>query len=154
MYERKPNGEIFFSSLCVTYSRFGNYPANGLVTEQPQYSVVVCIFHILQNTEIQLISNDLRLIFTYSLLLASPCIFHVRRHNFGTHITLSLGVPIETVSRMMGHKSISTTQIYAKVTDRKVDEDMKRLKEQTKGRKINLYEEDEPETADIITVNG
>ena len=41
-----------------------------------------------------------------------------------------------------------------KLTDRKVDEDMKRLKEQTKGRKINLYEEDEPETADIITVNG
>ena len=81
-------------------------------------------------------------------------VFHKARHNFGTHITLSLGVPIETVSRMMGHKSISTTQIYAKVTDRKVDEDMKRLKEQTKGRKINLYEEDEPETADIITVNG
>ena len=80
--------------------------------------------------------------------------FHKARHNFGTHITLSLGVPIETVSRMMGHKSISTTQIYAKVTDRKVDEDMKRLKEQTKGRQINLYEEDEPETADIITVNG
>ena len=39
--------------------------------------------------------------------------FHKARHNFGTHITLSLGVPIETVSRMMGHKSISTTQIYA-----------------------------------------
>ena len=80
--------------------------------------------------------------------------FHQARHNYGTHITLSLGVPIETVSRMMGHTSISTTQIYAQVTDTKVDEDMKRLKEQTKGRKINLYEEDEPETADIITVNG
>ena len=67
---------------------------------------------------------------------------------------LSHGVPIETVSRLLGHTNIKTTQIYAKVTDRKVDEDMKRLKEQTKGRKINLYEEDEPETADIITVNG
>lgn len=82
VYECKQNGEVFFSSLCVTSFRFGNYPDNGLVTEQPQYSVVVCIFHILQNTEIQLISNDLRLIFTYSLLLASPCIFHVARHTF------------------------------------------------------------------------
>ena len=67
--------------------------------------------------------------------------FHMARHNFGTHITLSMGVPIETVSRMMGHTSITTTQIYAHVTDRKVDEDMKRLKEVTAGRKINIYEE-------------
>lgn len=42
-----------------------------------------------------------------------------------------MGVPIETVSRMMGHKSITTTQIYAHVTDRKVDEDMKRLRMQS-----------------------
>ena len=76
MYERKQNGEVFFSSLCVTYSRFGNYPANGLVTEQPQYSVVVCIFSTSQNTEISLIPNGLRLIYTCSLLLALPCIFH------------------------------------------------------------------------------
>lgn len=84
VYECKQNGEDFFSSLCVTSFRFGNYPANGLVTEQPQYSVVVCIFHILQNTEIQLISNDLRLMFTYSLLLASPCIFHCAWHDCAT----------------------------------------------------------------------
>lgn len=142
MYERKQNGEVFFSSLCVTSFRFGNYPANGLVTEQPQYSVVVCIFHILQNTEIQLISNDLRLIFTYSLLLASPCIFHKARHNFGTHITLSLGIPIETVGKMMGHMRIETTQLYAKVTDRKVDEDMKRLRNNGVENGVNLYEEE------------
>lgn len=123
MYERKQNGEVFFSSLCVTYSRFGNYPANGLVTEQPQYSVVVCIFHILQNTEIQLISNDLRLIFTYSLLLASPCIFHCGRHTFATTITLMNDIPIETVSSMLGHAKISTTQIYAKVVGKKVMKD-------------------------------
>ena len=127
MYERKQNGEVFFSSLCVTYSRFGNYPANGLVTEQPQYSVVVCIFHILQNTEIQLISNDLRLIFTCLLLLASPCIFHCSRHTYATEITLSHGVPLETVSKMLGHSQIETTQIYAKVTDDKIDADTKAL---------------------------
>ena len=127
MYERKQNGEVFFSSLCVTYSRFGNYPANGLVTEQPQYSVVVCIFHILQNTEIQLISNDLRLIFTYSLLLASPCIFHTARHTFATTTTLAKGVPIETVSKMLGHTNIETTQIYARITNEKIRKDMEVL---------------------------
>lgn len=68
--------------------------------------------------------------------------FHTARHNFGTHMTLSLGVPLETVSKMMGHTNITTTQIYAQVTDKKVDEDMKRLKEVTAGQKINIYEED------------
>lgn len=77
VYERKQNGEDFFSLPAVTYSRFGNCPANGLVTEQPQYSVVVCIFSTSQNTEISLIPNGLRLIYTCSLLLALPCIFHM-----------------------------------------------------------------------------
>jgi integrase len=68
--------------------------------------------------------------------------FHQARHNFGTHITLSQGVPIDTVSRMLGHKNITTTQIYAKVTDRKVDEDMKRLRTRTasKANKVALSE--------------
>jgi site-specific recombinase XerD len=68
--------------------------------------------------------------------------YHQSRHNFGTHITLSQGVPIETVSRMMGHKSITTTQIYAKVTDKKVDEDMKRLKARTADKTVPLYEDE------------
>ena len=68
--------------------------------------------------------------------------YHQSRHNFGTHITLSQGVPIETVSRMMGHKSISTTQIYAKVTDDKVDRDMRGLRERTAGETVSLYEDE------------
>lgn len=67
--------------------------------------------------------------------------FHKARHNFGTHITLSLGVPIETVSRMMGHRRLMTTQIYAHVTDRKVDEDPKQLRKLSASRKLELYEE-------------
>ena len=116
VYERKQNGEVFFSSLCVTYSRFGNCSANGLVTEQPQYSVVVCIFHILQNTEIQLISNDLRLIFTYSLLLASPCIFHCGRHSYAS-LLLENGVDIYTIKSLMGHTNVKTTQIYTHIVN-------------------------------------
>ena len=68
--------------------------------------------------------------------------FHKARHNFGTHITLSQGVPIETVSRMMGHKNIATTQIYAKVTDKKVAEDMKKLKSRTADKTVHLYEDE------------
>ncbi len=73
--------------------------------------------------------------------------FHKARHNFGTHITLSLGAPIETVSRMMGHRRLMTTQIYAHVTDRKVDEDTKQLRKLSESRKIELYEELQAEQA-------
>lgn len=127
VYECKQNGEVFFSSLCVTSFRFGNRPANGLVTEQPQYSVVVCIFHILQNTEIQLISNDLRLIFTYSLLLASPCIFHVARHTCAT-LLIHQGVPITTVQRLLGHTSVKTTEIYSEILSSTILRDLKAIK--------------------------
>lgn len=130
MYECKQNGEDFFLSLAVTYSRFGNRPANGLVTEQPQYSVVVCIFSTWQNTEISLISNGLRLIFTCSLSLALPCIFHCFRHSYATTVCLSNDVPIETLSKMLGHRSIRTTQIYAKITAEKISRDMEKLSKQ------------------------
>jgi integrase/recombinase XerD len=55
--------------------------------------------------------------------------FHVARHTFATTVTLTNGVPIESVSKMLGHTKISTTQIYAKVIEKKVGEDMSKLKE-------------------------
>lgn len=54
---------------------------------------------------------------------------HIARHTFATTITLANGVPIETVSAMLGHSSIRTTQIYAKVVEQKVSDDMQLLRE-------------------------
>jgi site-specific recombinase XerD len=54
---------------------------------------------------------------------------HTARHTFATTVTLENDVPIETVSQMLGHKSIRTTQIYAKITQRKISNDMRGLKE-------------------------
>jgi site-specific recombinase XerD len=57
--------------------------------------------------------------------------YHDGRHTFGT-LTLSAGIPIESISKMMGHTNIKTTQTYAKVTDDKISEDMDKLMERRK----------------------
>ena len=127
VYERKQNGEDFFSLPAVTYSRFGNCPANGLVTEQPQYSVIICIFSTWQNTEIMFISNDLRFIFTCPLFLALPITFHQSRDTFAT-LQLAAGTDIYTVSKMLDHANVTTTQIYAKLVDSTKRDTVNRIK--------------------------
>ena len=53
--------------------------------------------------------------------------FHVARHTFATTVTLSKGIPIETVSKLLGHTKLSTTQIYSRVLDQKLSDDMRKI---------------------------
>ena len=64
--------------------------------------------------------------------IEKPFTYHTARHTFATTVTLSNGVPIEGVSKMLGHKNIRTTQHYAKILDIKVSKDMEILR-----RKLN-----------------
>ena len=61
--------------------------------------------------------------------------FHVARHTFATTVTLTNGVPIESVSKMLGHTDLKTTQIYAKVVEKKISDDMANLEEKLSGKK-------------------
>ena len=76
----------------------------------------------------------------------------INSHSFSTTVTLSQGVPLETVSKMLGHTSIKTTQIYAKITRDKIGRDMDALEAKigdkyqlpglilnVKGRKVRLF---------------
>ena len=103
-----------------------------------QYSALRCVSGIWQNSEKPLISNGLRFIFTCLLTGALWVLFHQARHSFASLITLEAGVPIETISRMLGHSDITTTQVYARVTPKKLFEDMDKYIEATKDLKLVL----------------
>ena len=64
--------------------------------------------------------------------------YHQARHSFASLITLEAGVPIETISRMLGHSDISTTQVYARVSQKKLFEDMDRFIKATEDFKLTL----------------
>ncbi|MDC1879313.1 tyrosine-type recombinase/integrase [Bacteroides uniformis] len=102
-----------------------------------QYSALRCVFGIWQNNEKPLISNGLRFVVTCLQAAALWVLFHLARHTFATEICLTQGVPIESVSKMLGHTNIQTTQIYARVVDRKLSHDMAVLEQklQSKGKR-------------------
>jgi len=75
--------------------------------------------------------------------------FHIARHTFATTITLSNGVPIDTVSKMLGHTSIRTTQLYAKTLEKKISNDMAVLK--TKLDKQNGFDSNSATPTHLIS---
>ena len=64
--------------------------------------------------------------------------FHLARHTFATTVTLANNVGIESVSRMLGHRNIKTTQHYAKIIDRKISDDMMSLRDKLEMKKTDL----------------
>ena len=90
----------------------------------PHHSALRCVSIIRKNNAKPLISNGLRFIVTCLLTGALWVLFHMARHSCATSVLLANDVPIETVSKILGHTNIRTTQIYARITDRKVSKDM------------------------------
>jgi hypothetical protein len=97
-----------------------------------------------------LILNRLRFILSVLLLLAFAGTIHVARHTFATQ-TLTKGVSIESVSKMLGHTSINTTQIYARVTDKKVSHEMGAFAGSVKSLDMKLQY---PVEQEEVTVEG
>jgi site-specific recombinase XerD len=81
------------------------------------------VFPILSNQK----TNDYLKIIALHCGITKNLHFHLARHSFATTVLLTNGVPIESVSSMLGHKRIATTQHYAKMVDKKLEEDMQKL---------------------------
>ena len=114
-----------FLSIKIGYlSSFQKQAANSLVTETLQYFVFFCRPAYSAILVKCLIINVLRFILAIPFFTAFLNITYVARHTMATTVCLANGVPIESLSKVLGHTNIKTTQLYAKITDEKLSNDL------------------------------
>ena len=90
----------------------------------PMTQITETLFPVITNEKVNLYLKEI----AEACGLKKNLTFHMARHTFATTVTLSNGVPIETVSKLLGHSKIASTQVYARVVERKVSDDIQVLK--------------------------
>lgn len=111
---------------------FPKQAANSLVTETSQYFVFFCRYVCSAILAKCLIINVLRLILVILFFIAFLNITYLARHTFAT-LALSKGMPLETLQKVLGHKTIISTQVYAGLINPKIGEDTDRMREKIGG---------------------
>lgn len=98
-----------------------------MVTEYLLKTVISCVKYIVREKRFHLFLNRLRLLYSIPKSFALLLAFHVARHSYAT-LQLAGGTDIYTVSKMLGHTNVRTTQVYAKVVDEKKEKATETIK--------------------------
>ncbi len=101
----------------------------------PMTQVTETLFPVITNEKVNFYLKEI----AEAVGLKKNLTFHMARHTFATTVTLSNGVPIETVSKLLGHSKIASTQIYARVIERKISEDMQVLRDKIDTSINNMF---------------
>lgn len=117
-----------------------------------QYSALPCVSGIWQNSENPLISNGLRFVVTCLLTVALWVLFHLARHTFGILVQAVTG-NIETTKKLMGHKSLKSTAIYADVLTNEKVKAVDNTKKAFRGRKQREENKQIPRTKRTAATN-
>jgi site-specific recombinase XerD len=114
-------------------------PALALLEKYKDYPLCVRRKRLLPVSSNQKMNNYLKEI-ADACGITKKMTFHTSRHTFATTVTLSNGVPIETVGKMLGHRNLRTTQHYARILEKKVSEDMRGLRLKFTPKSMNIAE--------------